>query len=55
MESFAQKGTQMSNPTATGFTLIELRWWSDLPYGEARGSVRNALYFDWHVEPQPAR
>jgi len=25
-------------------------WWSDLPYEPVHGSVRNQLYFDWHVE-----
>lgn len=25
-------------------------WAVDLPYGAVHGSVRNALYFDWHVE-----
>ncbi len=29
-------------------------WWSDLPYRPVHGSVRNALFFDWHVEPQKA-
>ena len=24
-------------------------WWSDLPYKPVHGSVRNELYFDWHV------
>jgi prepilin-type N-terminal cleavage/methylation domain-containing protein/prepilin-type processing-associated H-X9-DG protein len=25
-------------------------WAEDLPFGAVHGSVRNALYFDWHVE-----
>ncbi len=54
MKSFSQKGTQMSNRTATEFILIELRWWGDLAYGPPHGSVRNAPYFDWHAEPKPA-
>jgi prepilin-type N-terminal cleavage/methylation domain-containing protein len=24
-------------------------WWPDLPYKPVHGSVRNELYFDWHV------
>ncbi|HEX4646193.1 MAG TPA: type II secretion system protein [Verrucomicrobiae bacterium] len=28
-------------------------WWSDLPYKPVHGSVRNELYFDWHVAPKP--
>jgi len=24
-------------------------WWCDLPYAPVHGSVRNHLYFDWHV------
>jgi len=24
-------------------------WWEDLPYAPVHGSVRNYLYFDWHV------
>jgi prepilin-type N-terminal cleavage/methylation domain-containing protein len=24
-------------------------WWDDLPYKPVHGSVRNELYFDWHV------
>src|SRR5579859_4762808 len=27
-------------------------WWSDLPYKPVHGSVRNELYFDWHVAPK---
>jgi hypothetical protein len=54
MMAFSQKGTQMSNRTATGFTLIELRCWSDLLHGPAHGSVRNSFYFDGHEEPKPA-
>jgi prepilin-type N-terminal cleavage/methylation domain-containing protein/prepilin-type processing-associated H-X9-DG protein len=30
------------NPTVT--------WWTDLPYQPVHGEVRNALFFDWHVE-----
>jgi prepilin-type processing-associated H-X9-DG protein len=25
-------------------------WWTDLPYQPVHGEVRNALFFDWHVE-----
>jgi len=24
-------------------------WWSDLPYQPVHGSIRNQLFFDWHV------
>jgi prepilin-type N-terminal cleavage/methylation domain-containing protein len=27
-------------------------WWNDLPYQPVHGSVRNELYFDWHVAPK---
>jgi len=54
MMAFSQKGKQISNRAATAFTLIELRWWSDLPRGPAHGSVRNSFYFDWHEETKPA-
>jgi len=27
-------------------------WWSFLPYKPVHGSVRNELYFDWHVAPK---
>ena len=25
-------------------------WWTDLPYKPVHGSVRNQLFFDWHVQ-----
>jgi prepilin-type N-terminal cleavage/methylation domain-containing protein/prepilin-type processing-associated H-X9-DG protein len=27
-----------------------ISWWSDLPNAPVHGSVRNQLFFDWHVE-----
>jgi prepilin-type processing-associated H-X9-DG protein len=27
-----------------------ISWWSDLPTAPVHGSVRNQLFFDWHVE-----
>jgi prepilin-type N-terminal cleavage/methylation domain-containing protein/prepilin-type processing-associated H-X9-DG protein len=29
-------------------------WWTDLPYKPAHGTVRNQLFFDWHVQAVPA-
>ncbi len=25
-------------------------WWTDLPYKPVHGSVRDQLFFDWHVQ-----
>ncbi len=57
--------TEVSNygPPANIFTMIDVDkgnvdpsvgWYRDLPYRPVHGSVRVALFFDWHVELQKA-
>lgn len=31
----------------------KISWWVDLPHKPVHGSVRNELYFDWHVAAKP--
>ena len=62
------KLTEVNNygPPASIFTMTDVDkgnvpdpsnsnpWAKELPYRPVHGSVRNALFFDWHVEPQKA-
>ena len=59
------KLTEVNNygPPANIFTMIDVDkgnvdpsvgWYRDLPYRPVHGSVRVALFFDWHVELQKA-
>ncbi len=47
-QAFAIKDVDRGN--FTDLTLEPPGWYKDLPYGPVHGSVRNVLFFDWHVE-----
>src|SRR5258706_1337145 len=47
---FALSYMDQPMPDLISHTSTNITWWTDLPNSPVHGSVRNKLFFDWHVE-----